>query len=121
MGSVVNSRHVGPQLSFRTCVSVRFLFTSFQLGEPVLRSTSVGPSPASLANKLSAVASSVRLDSSWSFTQAIGAGWRYRGISKSDIHRFSVDVVNYRTSYGAAVLLPSQPFADQLSEYYELG
>jgi LCP family protein required for cell wall assembly len=78
-------------------------------------------SPASLTNKLSAVASLVRLDSSWSFGQAISAAWRYRGISKSDVNRFSVDVANYRTSNGAAVLLPTRSFWSQLDEVHDLG
>jgi LCP family protein required for cell wall assembly len=78
-------------------------------------------SPASLTNKLSAVATSVRLDSSWSFGQAVGAAWRYRGISKDDVRRFSIDVSNYRTSYGAAVLLPSDPFRVQLASVYDFG
>lgn len=71
-------------------------------------------SPASLANKLSAVTSSVRLDSQWSFGSAVAAGWRYRGISKSSTTRFSIDVKNYRTPRGAQVLLPTKPFAGYL-------
>lgn len=71
-------------------------------------------SPASLVNKLSAVTSSVRLDSSWSFASAVGAGYRYRGISKSSTTRFSIGVKNYRTPRGAQVLLPTKPFASYL-------
>jgi LCP family protein required for cell wall assembly len=78
-------------------------------------------SPASLADKLSAVASSVRLDSSWSFGQAISAGWRYRGISKSSVHRFTIETTGHRTTRGASVLLPAVPFQDQLSEVHEPG
>jgi LCP family protein required for cell wall assembly len=78
-------------------------------------------SPGSLANKLSAVASTVRLDSSWSFASAVGAAWRYRGISKDDVVRFSIDVGNFRTSQGQAVLLPSVPFADHLGQVYDLS
>lgn len=77
-------------------------------------------SPGALTDRLSAVASSVRLDSSWSFGQAVAAAWRYRGITRDDVHRFSTDVRNYRTSYGAAVLLPTRPFRDQLSAVYDL-
>lgn len=77
-------------------------------------------SPGSLTNTLQAVSSSVRLDSSWTFGQAVGAAWKYRGISKSSVNRFSIDVSNYRTSYGAAVLLPSVPFKAQLSTVYDL-
>lgn len=78
-------------------------------------------SPASLTDKLSAVASSVRLDSSWSFGQAVSAAWRYRGISKDDVERFAIDVSNYRTSNGAAVLLPTRSFQSQLAEVYDLA
>lgn len=78
-------------------------------------------SPGSLTDRLAAVGSSVRLDSSWSFGQAVATAWRYRGITRSDVHRFSIDVRNYRTSYGAAVLLPSRPFRDQLASVYDLG
>jgi anionic cell wall polymer biosynthesis LytR-Cps2A-Psr (LCP) family protein len=78
-------------------------------------------SPASLTDKLSAVASSVRLDSSWSFGQAVSTAWRYRGISKDDVRRFSIEVSNYRTSHGAAVLLPTRTFRDQLEEVHDLG
>ena len=78
-------------------------------------------SPASLVSKLSAVASSVRLDSSWSFGDAIATGWRYRGISKGSVARFSISVRNYRTSYGAAVLLPTKTFKEQLSAVYNFG
>jgi LCP family protein required for cell wall assembly len=78
-------------------------------------------SPTSLANKLAAVAASVRLDSSWSFGEAVGAAWRYRGISKGDVSRFSISVREYRTSYGAQVLLPTKLFKTQLASVYDLG
>lgn len=77
-------------------------------------------SPASLSGKLSAISSSVRLDSSWSLGSAISAAWQYRGISKSDVSRFSIDADGYRTPRGAAVLLPSAPFIEQLEEVYSL-
>ena len=76
-------------------------------------------SPGSLTNKLSAVASSVRLDSSWSFAEAVGTAWRYRGISKDDVHRFSISVYDYRTSYGAEVLLTASSFKNQLSAVHK--
>lgn len=77
-------------------------------------------SPGSLVERLSAVASNVRLDSSWSFGQAVATGWRYRGISKSSVKRFSISVRNYRSPQGAAVLLPTVTFTDQISEVYRL-
>lgn len=78
-------------------------------------------SPGSLASRLSAVAASVRLDSSWSFGQAVTTGWRYRGITKDAVRRFSIDVSNYRSPQGAAVLLPRVAFRDQLADVYSLG
>ena len=78
-------------------------------------------SPATLADRLSAVSSAVRLDSSWSFGQAVSAGWRYRGISKGSVHRFSIEIVNFRTPHGAAVLLPAKPFKEQLASVYPLS
>lgn len=71
-------------------------------------------SPASLVNKLSAVTNSVRLDSSWSFASAVSAAYKYRGITKSSVNRFTIGVRNYRTPRGAQVLLPTKPFASYL-------
>jgi LCP family protein required for cell wall assembly len=78
-------------------------------------------SPATLANRLAAVSSSVRLDSSWSFGQAVLTGWRYRGISKSSVARFSIEIVNFKTPRGAAVLLPAKPFKEQLESVHPLS
>ncbi|HET8739375.1 MAG TPA: LCP family protein [Acidimicrobiia bacterium] len=78
-------------------------------------------SPAALTERLSAVASLVRLDSSWNLGDAVAAAWRYRGISKDSVERFSIEVGEYRTSFGAQVLLPSAPFAEELAEVYDLG
>jgi len=78
-------------------------------------------SPGALTSRLAAVSRSVRLDSAWSFPEAVGTAWRYRGIEKSDVARFSIQVTNYRTPNGAAVLLPSRSFSDQLSEIHDLS
>ena len=76
-------------------------------------------SPGALTNRLAAVSRSVRLDSAWSFSEAVGAAWRYRGIQKSDVKRFTIEATDYRTPNGAAVLLPAVPFRDQLSQVYD--
>lgn len=89
----------------------------FQLAAKAARFSS----PATLANRLSAVSSSVRLDSGWSFAQAVSAAWRYRGISKSSVDRFSIEIVNIKTPRGAAVLLPTKPFKEQLESVYPLS
>ena len=78
-------------------------------------------SPTSLTSRLAAAASSVRLDSAWSLAEAVGTAWRYRGIGKDDVHRFSISVREYRTSYGAQVLLTATSFQGQLSAVYDLG
>ena len=78
-------------------------------------------SPVSLTNKLAAVAESVRLDSSWSFADAVSAAWRYRGISKDSVSRFSIEARNHVTPRGAQVLLPFRYFVDQLEDVYVLS
>lgn len=77
-------------------------------------------SPASLATRLDAVAQSVRLDSSWTFGQAVTTGWRYRGIRPDSVRRFTVEVSNYRTPAGALVLIPKRTFTEQLARIYPL-
>ena len=78
-------------------------------------------SPNALVDRLSAVASSVRLDSEWTFGQAVGAGWRYRGISKDEVRRFTVEVREFRSPQGAAVLMPAVTFTEQLAEVHDLA
>ena len=78
-------------------------------------------SPGALTERLSAVASSIRLDSGWSFGQAVATAWKYRGISKSSVRRFSIRVTDYTAPSGARVLLPVVPFRDELGKVYSLG
>ncbi len=79
------------------------------------------PSPGSLSSQLSAVAASVRLDSGWTFGQAVAAAWEYRGISRSSVKGFAISIKNYRTPAGAAVLLPTRSFKSQLDTVYSFG
>jgi anionic cell wall polymer biosynthesis LytR-Cps2A-Psr (LCP) family protein len=69
-------------------------------------------------NTIRAVSSSVRLDSAWSFPEVVRTAWRYRGISQNQVHVISVEVQNYRTSSGAAVLIPTISFNDLLARVY---
>lgn len=71
-------------------------------------------SPTSLVNTLSAVVSTVRLDSAWSFGSAVSTAYKYRGISKDSVTRFTIGVRNYVTPGGAQVLLPTKPFSSYL-------
>lgn len=77
-------------------------------------------SPAALTKALSYVSKSVRLDSGWSFSQAISTGWKYRGITKSSVSRFTVDASGFRTAGGADVLVPDASFSEQLASVYSL-
>jgi LCP family protein required for cell wall assembly len=89
----------------------------FQLAEKAATFSS----PATLTERLAAAASSVRLDSSWTLGQAVGIAWDYRGISRDSVERFAIAVDDYLTSYGAQVLLPSEPFKAQLSTVYDFS
>ena len=77
-------------------------------------------SPAALVDRLSVVTSSLRLDSSWTLPRAVATAWRYRGISKDSVQRFTISVSEYRTSYGARVLLSAEPFKAQLETVHTL-
>jgi hypothetical protein len=74
-----------------------------------------------LADRLSVVTSSLRLDSSWNLARAVAAAWSYRGITKESVERFTISVSEYRTSYGAEVLLPAEPFKTQLETVHVFG
>jgi LCP family protein required for cell wall assembly len=76
--------------------------------------------PGGLTNRLSAISGAVRLDSSWSLGSAVSTAWQYRGISTSSVSRFSIEVENYRTPHGAAVLIPAVPFMTQLETIHPL-
>jgi LCP family protein required for cell wall assembly len=78
-------------------------------------------SPTTLASKLGAVASSVRLDSSWSFGQAVAAGWQYRGIGRDSVRRFSIEASGFKTATGAQVLIPDVTFTEQLATVADFG
>lgn len=88
----------------------------FQLAAQAARFSS----PGALSETLEAVSSSVRLNSAWTFTQAVGVGWRHRGISRDEVIRFEVEVRDYTTSQGARVLLPRVRFTDQLGRLIDL-
>lgn len=87
----------------------------FQLAEKAATFSS----PASLTQRIAAVSSSVRLDSSWTLSRAVAIAWDYRGITKDSVARFPIAVEDYRTSYGAQVLLPTESFKSQLSTVYD--
>lgn len=71
-------------------------------------------SPAALATRLQAVSSVVTLDGSWTLAEAVATAWRYRGLTRDDIRRFSIQTSSHSTPDGAVVLLPAEPFVVQL-------
>lgn len=77
-------------------------------------------SPAALTQTLGAVASAIRLNSKWSFGDAVGVGWRHRGIAPDEVARFQIQVEDVTTSQGARVLLPKVTFTEQLGEVFRL-
>lgn len=77
-------------------------------------------SPAALTQALGAVSSSIRLNSKWTFGEALGVGWRHRGITPADVTRFEIEVRDFTTSTGARVLVPAVKFTDQLSRVFSL-
>jgi len=75
-------------------------------------------SPATLANRLSAVSKAVRLDSGWTLGEAVATGWKYRGIEKGSVKRFELETEHYRSPRGQAVLLPAVSFTVLLDKVY---
>lgn len=77
-------------------------------------------SPTALTQTLGAVASTIRLNSKWTFGDAVGVGWRHRGLTPNEVIRFEIDVRDFTTSQGARVLLPRVTFTQQLSRVFNL-
>lgn len=86
----------------------------FQLGQKLAAYSSVGALTGALGN----LADAVKLDSGWGIGEIASIGIRYVGLSRDDIRRLSIPVENYRTSGGAAVLLPAETFNETLSQVY---
>lgn len=77
-------------------------------------------SPVALTQRLGAVASSIRLNSNWTFGDAVGVGWRHRGLTVDHVTRFEIDVRDFTTAQGARVLVPRVKFTDQLRRVFTL-
>lgn len=86
----------------------------FQLARNLANFDSLG----SLGSRLEAVAGAVRVDSGWSFGDAVATAWRYRGIGKDGVNRIAVKVSDLRTSAGELVLAPAVNFNDLLASVY---
>ncbi|CAN5148355.1 hypothetical protein BH18ACT5_BH18ACT5_08660 [soil metagenome] len=86
----------------------------FQLAKNMANFGSFG----SMASQLEAVAGAVKVDSGWSFGDAIGTAWAYRGIGRDGVNRLSVKVEDFRTGAGELVLAPTVNFNDLLADVY---
>lgn len=86
----------------------------FQLAGKINSFGSLG----SLDETLRAVAAAVKVDSGWSFGDAVSTAWRYRGITRDSVKRISVTVTDIETSGGALVLAPTVRFNDLLARVY---
>jgi hypothetical protein len=64
------------------------------------------------------LADAVKVDSGWTFSDAIGTAWAYRGITRDGVNRISVKVTDFRSSAGELVLAPTVNFNDLLAEVY---
>jgi LCP family protein required for cell wall assembly len=72
-------------------------------------------SPTSLAEALERLSSAVKMDSGWTISQIAALGYRYRDLDLERVARLTLETVDYRTSGGAYVVLPSVSFNDTIA------
>ena len=60
-----------------------------------------------------------RLDSGWSVAEAVGWAWRYRDFDLSTVRHLVVPVDDHQTPFGELVTVPTQPFNQTLSRWWE--
>ena len=86
----------------------------FQLARGLANFDSLG----SLGSRLEAVAGAVRMDSGWTFGDALATAWRYRGITRDGVNQVSIKVRDYRSGAGELVLAPTVNFNEILASVY---
>lgn len=74
---------------------------------------------ADLAASFQSLAHAFRLDSGWSVTEAVGWAWRYRDFDPSTVRHLVVPVDDHLTPFGELVTVPTQPFNQTLSRWWE--
>lgn len=72
----------------------------------------------SFTSVVSSVSDSVRIDENWSFTEIASDVWDHRNLTTNDVTRLYLEVDDYRTEQGAAVLVPTVSFTELLAEVY---
>lgn len=75
-------------------------------------------SVTSFGSLVASTGAAVRIDESWTFAELARDIWDHRSISQNDVIRIELEVDNYRTEQGAAVLVPTVSFTDLLAEVY---
>ena len=74
---------------------------------------------ADLAASFQSLAHAFRLDSGWSVAEAVGWAWRYRDFDLSTVRHLVVPVDDHQTPFGELVTVPTQPFNQTLSRWWE--
>ena len=74
---------------------------------------------ADLAASFQALSHALRLDSGWSVAEAVGWAWRYRDLDLATVTHLVVAVDSYQTPYGELVSVPTRPFNQTLSRWWE--
>lgn len=74
-------------------------------------------SPQDLASTARSVAPYVTVDSELSLMTAVDLAWTLRGLDEGDVAELEVPVYDYTTEAGAAVLLPSTPISEIVTEF----
>ena len=72
-----------------------------------------------LAASFQSLSHAFRLDSGWSVTEAVKWAWRYRDLDLSTVTHLMVAVEDYQTPYGESVIVPTRPFNQILSQWWE--
>ncbi|MDH5371755.1 MAG: LCP family protein, partial [Acidimicrobiia bacterium] len=73
---------------------------------------------ASLGEIAGELADYVRLDEAFSIGDAVSLAWSNKDVDPQTLARVSLEYENYRTSAGAAVLLPTMSFTEALAAAY---
>ena len=61
----------------------------------------------------------LRLDRGWSVTQVVDMALAYRDLDPSAVAELTIPVEDYVSPAGAQVLVPTEPFADTLSQWWQ--
>jgi len=75
-------------------------------------------SPAPFSSLVTSLSSAVRIDENWTPVEVAAYIWDHRNVERDDVERITLEVDDYRTEQGAAVLVPTRSFTDLLNEVY---